>query len=310
MDRLILIYLIFKLSIFKSKYYKGAISATNQIEVNKIMSPLLHIDFVNNSTPEPILCPSCNQVFNLQLAQQEALSTGLSFAHCGQVIFQVVKCHTSNCPARFVLRCKADAPVIDMRELILTPEKTTAANGLEQYYILQQYDSWHDKLKFKYLKAWDEEKFPQKKFIEYYNLLSEMTAFNRASEMFESAPPEQIDNNEYQDEYIPEQYEEPEEYTPDSYEDGDSRQIEEDTTVWEENPYQAWADEIKAEEYSDRVQDELPPQEEYTPDYQPEEPEWVNDDRECLAIDEIEKANKQLLNAIGDSSDPHIAFLN
>lgn len=228
------------------------------------MSPLLHIDLVNNSTPEPIVCPSCNQIFNLQLAQQEALSTGLSFAHCGEVAFQVVKCHTSDCSARFVMRCKADAPAIDMRELILTPEKTTISNGLEQYSILQQYDHWHDKLKFKYLKAWDNKKLPQDEFIEYYNLLSEMTEFNRASEMFEPVPPEQIDNEEA-------------------------------------DPRQSCTD-----EYNDGVQDELPLQEDnilYDNSYIPEEPEWVNDDINYQDIDEIEKANKQLLNAIEDSSD-------
>lgn len=275
MDSLIYIYFL-SCPFLNLSAIRGAISAKTQSKVNKPMSPLLHLDFVNNSTPEPIVCPLCNQPFSLQSVQDEALSTGLSFAHCGQIVFQVVKCHTSDCPARFVMRCKADAPAIDMRELILTPEKTTISNGLEQYSILQQYNHWHDKLKFKYLKAWDEEKFPQEEFIEYYNLLSEMTAFNKEAEMFESAPPEQIDNNEYQDEYI-----------PDSYEDGDSRQRDEDTTVWEENPYQAWADEIKAEEYSDRVQDELPPQEYnilYDDGYIPEELERVNDNRDCPDI--------------------------
>lgn len=229
------------------------------------MPPLLHLDFVNNSIPElPIVCPLCNQPFSLQSVQDEALSTGLSFAHCGQVIFQVVKCHTSDCPARFVMRCKADAPIIDMRELILTPEKTTISNGLEQYSILQQYEHWHDKLKFKYLKAWDNEKLPQDEFIEYYNLLSEMTEFNRASEMFEPVPPEQIDNEEA-------------------------------------DPRQSCTD-----EYNDRVQDKLPPQEDnilYDDGYIPEEPELVNDDIDYQDIDEREKENEQLLNAIEDSSE-------
>lgn len=267
------------------------------------MSPLLHIDFVNNSTPEPIVCPLCNQLFSLRSAQDEALSTGLSFAHCGQIVFQVVKCHTSDCPARFVMRCKADAPAIDMRELILTPEKTTISNGLEQYSILQQYDHWHDKLKFKYLKAWDEEKFPQKEFIEYYNLLSEIIEQNKNNALQILEPPEQIDNNEHQDE----DYEYPE------LEGGLCK---EDNYFEEVDPRQSWADEINTErdrnyEYPEleaEDNNELPHIqsdhiEEYTPDYQPEEHEWVNDDGDCPDIDEIEKANKQILNAIEDSSD-------
>ena len=111
--------------------------------------------------------PNCSNHPDIKNLQHQVSQTGMEFVHCGQVVYQIVKCDRPGCEGHFILCSPTDNPMIDMRGLILAPTKELYVAVSEQSKILQQVDSWHDYLKFKYIPAWDKETVSKEEFIEY-----------------------------------------------------------------------------------------------------------------------------------------------
>ena len=99
---------------------------------------------------------NCNTFYGLEKAQEQAQKRGIALAYCGETVFQVIECSNPECSGKIVFHCDVVHPALDMRELILIPNPTGYVDQHEQYWILNNWDGWHDYLKFKYVRAWDE----------------------------------------------------------------------------------------------------------------------------------------------------------
>jgi hypothetical protein len=126
------------------------------------------VDLTNDFSCATTFCLECDTQTDFGASQKQALATGISFAHCGDIIFQVVQCHEPGCRGRFVFRSSLQSPALDMRELILMPHIYFFDNYEEQKRICQDWNDWPSKLKFEFRKAWDEKYVSQQEFIERF----------------------------------------------------------------------------------------------------------------------------------------------
>ena len=104
----------------------------------------------------------------MRSAQDLANKVGMAFAHCGDIVFQVVKCGNKGCSGNVVYRCKADEPAIDMRKLILVPEPAPFIKDYEQCLMIMNMANWHDYLKFDFIPCWDESHVSQEQFVDHF----------------------------------------------------------------------------------------------------------------------------------------------
>lgn len=98
---------------------------------------------------EVSFCKICKAEADVHSSQKQAFINGISFAHCGSIVYQVVQCHTPGCNGRFIFRSSADSPALDMQNLILMPFKM----DFEKYHAESLWtlppENWHPELKFK-----------------------------------------------------------------------------------------------------------------------------------------------------------------
>jgi len=113
-------------------------------------------------------CSICQTAADLSASQKQAAITGISFAHCGDIVFQVVQCHEPGCRGRFVFRSNSESPALDMRELIMMPViDSPFIHCEEQAELLINQSKWSPKLNFKYIPAWDENHITKEEFIRH-----------------------------------------------------------------------------------------------------------------------------------------------
>jgi len=155
-----------------------------------IIGPYELIDMNSDYSYGVSFCKVCDTEADVQSSQKQALVTGLSFAHCGNIIFQVVQCHTPGCHGRFVFRCSVDSPVFDIQDMILMPQRDPFENEKEQRKICIDWERWPNKLKFQYRKGWDEKCVSKQEFLNFVE--------NRNDDSFKS--PFKIEQNLYQPE--------------------------------------------------------------------------------------------------------------
>jgi len=94
-------------------------------------------------------CRICGVEADISSSQKQAFKNGISFAHCGCIIYQVVQCHSPDCNGRFVFRCDADLPALDMRNLILAPFEISCFEYYDQDMFIAPPENWHPGLKFR-----------------------------------------------------------------------------------------------------------------------------------------------------------------
>ncbi len=94
-------------------------------------------------------CSKCRAEADIPSSQRQASITGISFAHCGSIVYQVVQCHTLDCNGRFFFKCSANSPALDMQNLILMPFKMGFFKYHEEAMWINPPENWHPKLKFK-----------------------------------------------------------------------------------------------------------------------------------------------------------------
>lgn len=112
--------------------------------------------------------PRCGSSIDVKMAQELANKFGLAFAYCQESIYQILDCPNPECDGRFEFQSSSASPTLDMRGLILAPYSDVGANAIEQSLIIQLMDGWHKFLKFKYIKAWDDNNVSKNDFINCY----------------------------------------------------------------------------------------------------------------------------------------------
>jgi hypothetical protein len=112
--------------------------------------------------------PKCNLSIDVKMAQELANKCGLAFAYYQESIYQILDCPKPECNGRFMFQSSSASPTLDMRGLILPPYRYALLNSKEQSLIIQLMDGWHKFLKFKYIKAWDDNNVSKNNFINHY----------------------------------------------------------------------------------------------------------------------------------------------
>jgi len=112
--------------------------------------PYKLVDLTNDFSYETTFCPICETLSDLESSQAQALTTGLSFAHCGDIAYQVVQCHTPGCRGQFVFRFLINSPALDIQGMLLMPYVIHPAEFCEQcdHFMPNPPIDWPDQLKF------------------------------------------------------------------------------------------------------------------------------------------------------------------
>lgn len=110
-------------------------------------------------------CLKCYTSHSLVEAQEKTLKKGLALAICGDDIFQVIECCKPGCAGKVIFHSQINNPAIDMSCLLLSPIFYPKPNSDEQSWIFDNWDNWHDYLKFDFIPAWDSSKINANYFI-------------------------------------------------------------------------------------------------------------------------------------------------